>query len=241
MGFYEDISKYYDYIFPVGKSKVDFIGQVAGQPPKKMLDIACGTGEYSIEFAKQGYAVTSVDLDSKMVDALKNKIKNTSLDINAMEGNMLELSEKLDSKYDLAFCIGNSLVHLDGENEIEKFLKEMKSLLVDNGSLVVQIINYDRVLKKDVTSLPTIENKDIGLEFKRLYSYDNKIDKVLFKTILKVNGKEIENEIPLYPLKSDKFIELLENAGFKDIKLYGDFKGSKFNKNESYPLVIVAS
>ncbi|AOT72047.1 class I SAM-dependent methyltransferase [Geosporobacter ferrireducens] len=241
MGFYEEISKYYDYIFPVGKEQVNFIMKVVGKPPKALLDVACGTGGYAIEFAKQGYAVTAIDLDSKMIEALRTKILSHSLTINALQGNMLELSNQLNTKYDLAFCIGNSLVHLDEEKEIEIFLKEMKSSLNTEGSLVIQVINYDRVLANNVRSLPTIENEEIGLKFKRIYRHDPAINKIFFKTILEVGGNVIENEIPLYPILADNIVALLSNAGYNKVQLYGDFKGSEFDKNNSYALVLVAS
>ncbi|MBC2581987.1 bifunctional 2-polyprenyl-6-hydroxyphenol methylase/3-demethylubiquinol 3-O-methyltransferase UbiG [Clostridium sp. DJ247] len=241
MGFYQEISKYYDFIFPVGKEQVNFIMKVAGKPEKTLLDVACGTGGYSLELAKQGYNVTAVDLDPKMVEELRTKALNNNLGINVVEGNMLELNQKLNSKYDLAFCIGNSLVHLEGEKEIETFFKEIKTLLNKEGKLVIQIINYDRVLMNDVRALPTIENEDIGLKFQRIYSYDNNINKIFFKTILEVDGNKIENEIPLYPILADNIVKLLNNAGFNKIQLFGDFKESKFDANNSYALVLVAS
>ncbi|MFD3156991.1 class I SAM-dependent methyltransferase [Haloimpatiens sp. FM7330] len=240
MSFYEEISKYYDFIFPIGKEKINFIKKVAGEKPKDLLDVACGTGGYSLELSKQGYNVTAVDLDYKMVEELRNKSLNNNLDINILQGNMLELNQKLNSKYDLVFCIGNSLVHLNEEKEIEKFFKEIKSLLKKGGSLVIQIINYDRVLMHNVNFLPTIENKDVGIKFKRIYNYDKNTNKVLFKTILQVNGKEIENEIALYPILSKDIIKLLRSSGFESIQLFGDFKGNKFEPHNSYPLVVVA-
>lgn len=241
MGFYEEISKYYDYIFPVGKEQINFVTKVAGEGQKSVLDIACGTGGYALELAKKGYAVTAVDLDSKMVEELKGKSLKSNLDIEALQGNMLELSSKVSSKYDVAFCIGNSMVHLDGHEEIEKFFREMKGLLKEEGKLIIQIINYDRVLSKNVQFLPTIENKEVGLTFQRLYRYDEILNKVFFKTILEVEGKKIENEIPLYPALSEDLEKLLRKAGFKDVKLYGDFKGNDFEKHNSYALVVVAS
>jgi glycine/sarcosine N-methyltransferase len=241
MGFYEEISKYYDYIFPVGKPQVNFISKFSGKPPKDLLDVACGSGGYSIELAIQGYNVTAIDLDYNMIEGLREKAVNHKLNIKAFQGNMLELRNKINSRYDLAFCIGNSLVHLEGEAEIEKFFIEMKGILKEDGKLVIQIINYDRVLSQNITSLPTIENQEVGLEFKRIYRYNEKLNKVFFKTILKVDEKEIENEIPLYPLLVEDIVKLLKKAGFNELKLYGDFKESEFNKENSYALVVIAS
>lgn len=241
MGFYEEISKYYDYIFPVGKPQVDFISKFSGKPPRDLLDVACGSGGYSIELAHQGYNVTAIDLDYAMVEGLRKKAANDNLDIKALQGNMLELKNKVSTGYDLAFCIGNSLVHLEGEEEIEKFFKEMKCILKEDGKLVIQIINYDRVLSQNITSLPNIENHEVRLEFKRIYNYNENLNKVFFKTILKVDGKEIENEIPLYPLMAEDMEKLLKKAGFNELKLYGDFKESEFNRENSYALVVVAS
>jgi glycine/sarcosine N-methyltransferase len=241
--FYDEIAQYYDLIFPAGKAQVSFLTEIAGRPPKNVLDIACGTGTYAIELAKEGYSVTAVDLDAEMIEVLKKKTLDSNLGtkINPIQGNMLELPQRLNTKYDLAFCIGNSLVHLDGEKEIEEFLSGIKSLLVDRGHLVIQIINYDRILKKNIKSLPTIEVKDKGLKFHRLYRYDTKINKILFKTILEVPGNVIENEIPLYPLLSGDLETLLQNSGFTNIQVFGDFQKSEFQKDSSYSLVVCAS
>lgn len=241
MSFYDAISNYYDFIFPVGEPQLNFITKVVGPPPKALLDVACGTGGYSLELAKQGYSMTAVDLDAKMIAMLKAKVLSEKADIKVLQGEMVDICQKLDSKYDLIFCIGNSLVHLDGETEIEQFFAAAKALLTNMGSLVIQIINYDRILANNVKALPTIENKDIGLTFQRYYRYDNNLNKIFFRTILEVAGEKIENEVQLHPILADKIVQLLENTGFKNIELFGDFKGSKFDKNSSYALVLVAS
>jgi len=241
MGFYDEISKYYDDIFPVDKEQVNFLSETSGKPPKYLLDIACGTGGYSLELAKLGYKVTAVDLDEKMVKELKNKAENLNIDIQAIQSNMLDIDKRINNKFDLAFCIGNSLVHLAGEREIEKFLKEMKGMLNENGSLIVQIINYDRVLENKVSFLPTIKNAERGLEFSRIYGYDSEKSKILFKTVLKVDGNIIENEIALYPILADNLVNLVHKAGFENVNIYGDLEGVEFNKNSSYVLVLSAS
>ena len=238
MGFYEEISKYYDNIFPIGNEQIAIIMETAGKPPKAILDVACGTGGYSLELAKQGYLVTAVDIDAKMVEAARDKAKINNVEFNAIQANMLTLTVDLAEKYDLIFCIGNSIVHLGGLNEIEKFLSDVKSLLKVGGSAIFQIINYDRVMKKGITSLPTITDETIGLCFERMYELDRVSGNVLFNTILKVNNEKIENSIPLYPLLSNDFLNLIKQVGFINIELFGDFKGSKYDTENSYMTVL---
>lgn len=233
--FYSEIAKYYDYIFPTGKAQIDLIKELAGETPKDILDVACGSGGYSIGLSQSGYNITAIDLDVEMVNSLRVKDK----DIDARVLNMLDV-ETLNKKFDLIFCIGNSLVHLNNNEEIYKFLKACKSNLKPNGCLLIQIVNYDRVLARDVKSLPTIENVDVNLVFERHYQYLKDEHKVNFKTVLKVDGEELENNVLLHPVKSTELRELLEKAGFRSVELYGSFKKEKFEAMESFPLVLVA-
>lgn len=241
MGFYEEISKYYDYIFPISKETVEFITGFVGNPPKSILDVACGTGGYSIELDKQGYDITAVDLDSKMIESLEVKTNNTDSKLKFLQANMLDLNDKFDKNaFDAVFCIGNSLVHLDNLHQISDFFKNIKSIIKNDGSLIIQVINFDRVISKGVKSLPTIYNELIGLTFERLYRYDSEQNKVYFKTILSVDNKKYENEVPLYPFLYDDAKKILMDAGFKQIEFFGDFTGSRFDKDNSYMMVLHA-
>ncbi len=240
MGFYQQISKYYDFIFPTGKDQINFLREVAGKPPRSVLDIACGTGGYSLELCRQGYNVTAVDLDNKMLEQLHEKVKAEGCSVEIIQANMVQVDQKLSSKFNLAFCIGNSLVHLENIQQIKEFLTNIKKFLENDGSLVLQIINFDRIILRDIKSLPTIENKDVDLTFERNYDYDKQNKRISFRTRLTVAGKSYDNEVPLYPLRQDELIEALTAAGFKKLKLFGDFNGNEFDQYNSFMLVIWA-
>lgn len=240
MGFYEQISQYYDYIFPTGDAQVKFIKNVTGQPPKAVLDVACGTGGYSLALAKEDYHVVATDLDAKMVQQLDIKANKAGTAIRSLQADMLEIGDKITNKFDTVFCIGNSIVHLKNLLQIKSFLINAKKLLNDNGSLILQIINFDRVLAKDIKSLPTITDESIGLSFERNYRYSKDQNIVYFKTKLTVREKSFESEIPLYPLLENELIQAITQAGFKDVKLFGDFEESKFEKYDSFMLVLWA-
>ncbi|HYH04472.1 MAG TPA: class I SAM-dependent methyltransferase [Bacillota bacterium] len=241
MGFYESIAQYYDQIFPVGGEQLHFLSETAGRPPKRVLDVACGSGEYSLALAGRGYQVTAVDLDTAMIQQVREKARQAGIPVEAMQADMLNLTEQVASDFDLIFCIGNSLVHLDGLEPIKRFLAKVRQLLRTGGQAVFQIINYDRILSQQITALPTITNEQTGLRFERNYRWDSAAGKVLFHTILSVGSEKVENTIPLFPLESTDFAAALQGAGFGKVQWYGDFHEGKFDRELSTLQVVRAA
>lgn len=233
--FYAEIARYYDYIFPLSTNKLNLIKDLAGNNPKDILDVASGSGLYSKQLSDDGYNVTAIDLDNEMINKLKEKDKK----IDAKVLNMLDI-EKLNKKFNLIFSIGNSIVHLENNEIIKKFLYSAKNSLKENGKLLIQIVNYDRILEKNIKRLPTIKNNEENLVFERYYEYLEQEHKINFKTILKVDNNTFENNVLLHPITSEEIKELLKEVGFSSINFYGDFTQSNYEPIESFPLIIVA-
>lgn len=243
MGFYEELSKYYDIVFPLSKNKLEFIeGKLESK--SKVLDIACGTGNYSIELAKSGHYVDGIDLDEEMINIAIRKSVAENVKAKFQVGDMRKINEIFAGKYDMIYCIGNSLVHLRNIEEIKIFIKKTYEMLEDDGRLIIQIVNYDRIFKYNVDHLPTIKRKEAGVEFVRKYRLNEFDDKIYFNTeiIVTKNNEEktYSNSIPLIPLESTELYNILKISGFSNIDFYGDFNGGEFNV-DSYPLVAVAS
>jgi glycine/sarcosine N-methyltransferase len=245
MGFYEEISRYYDYIFPLGELQLKFLKDSIGNPPKRVLDIACGSGSYSVELAKSGHKVTAVDLDIEMVKLARQKADKYNVEVAALKCDMKELETKLTDicGFDFAFCIGNSIVHLGSLDEIQEALAQMHSLLNPNGTLILQIINFDRIINFGISELPTLQNNEMGLEFIRKYKYNSENGHIDFNTVLTVKNENtnerFENSIELFPVLSIDLMTILEKSGFKNIHFYGDFNCSVYD-NKSFLLVVEA-
>lgn len=244
MGFYEELSKVYDVVFPWSKVTEAFI---EGFSPKegKILDLACGSGNYTLELAKKGYELYAVDLDKAMMEKLKEKAENEFLNIKMEAADMRDVKKELNENFNTIFCIGNSLVHLTDKVEIQNLINDLYNMLYEHGNLIIQIINYDRILKHNVRSLPPIENKEAGVSFVRNYEINEENSVVYFNTELNIKeGNEIKtykNSVPLFPLQSDELTSLLQKAGFKHIELFGSFDKKSFNSDESYALIIKAA
>lgn len=245
MGFYEQIAPYYDYIFPAGEEQLGFIQKAAGIPPRKILDVACGSGVYSVRLAQIGYEVWASDIDAEMVRLTREKAIDGKVNVRTFISDMQQLDQHIAEQFDCIFCIGNSIVHIGSAEAILSAVIQMKKRLAPDGKLLLQIINFDRVLAKGVTSLPTIYNQEINLEFKRNYVRDDGRGLIYFDTILTVNKdnvqREFENRVELFPLLALSLKDILAKAGFSTVNLYGGFNREPYIPDESFLLVTEAS
>jgi len=240
MGFYDTLSTYYDKVFPLSNPCKDFIEKNLLQDKGKILDVGCSTGELDIFLGERGYKVLGIDLDEKMIQMANEKLDGRELPVEFKVMNMEHLGANLSgSQFDGIICIGNTLVHLPGIPQIKAVLKQMVSLLAPGGVLILQIINYDRIITQKITELPPIENDDVS--FIREYDYHETENKVGFKTTLTVKktNEKFENEISLFPLRYEALKAILSELKLENLNWYGSFKGEPYEWN-SYAIVVTA-
>ena len=159
MNMYDQISEYYDEIFPVDAKTLDFIKRAAGNPPRSVLDVACGSGGHAVEMSKYGYNTTATDNNPDMILRTSRKAREENVMVDVVECDMRDIGSKIQKKFDCIYCIGNSIVHITNIDEITDVLMQMEKLLVKEGTLIIQTLNYDRIIRLNINRLPVIENK----------------------------------------------------------------------------------
>ena len=235
--FYESIAKVYDYIFPKNRKQLEFVESIKKiSNEEKILDIGCATGNLTELLGEKTGNVVGIDLDKELLKEAKDKHPN----LNFENMNMLEVNEKFEeNSFDRVVSFGNTLVHLDSREEVEEFFQKVYKTLKFNGFFIVQIINYNRVIEKNIKNLPTIDNEKV--KFVRDYEYDKSIGKVDFITELTIKeaNLNIKNNIKLLALTKIEIQKFLGETGFRNIEFYGDFEGRELSDN-SEALIFVA-
>jgi len=241
MNFYEVLSQHYDVIFPRGEKQSTFIETYLSKK-SRILDIGAGIGGYAEYFAKLGHDVTAVDLDETMVEGMKHKVASGDVKFHVKQMDMLEIDEFEDSSFDTIFCIGNTLAHLPDYNLVNQFFEKSYNCLEDGGYIIIQIVNYDRVLKEKTAEFPAIDRKDHGLHFTREYDFISEKE-VMFKgkLFVKTDKEETVYEVDteLLAITHDTIMDSAKNVGFSDVKMYGNFEKGPYDI--SSPAIILVA
>lgn len=130
--FYNEICKYYEDIFPKNEAQLNFLNSIS--EGKDYLDIGCATGLVAKNLEELGKNVTCIDLEESMVNEARKK------GLKVYEKNMLELD--FEEKFDVCYCIGTTIAHLEDINQICSFILKTLELLKEDGKLVLSWVNF---------------------------------------------------------------------------------------------------
>ncbi len=253
----------YSHLAPIYNYFVDFKARLAFEMPfisetleslgkdpvqTRVLDTACGTGQHAIAISQAGYDVSGSDLFPEMVSLAKI---NADLALQKITFKAIGLGKNQaafsnDAAFDAALCLGNSLPHVEGPVALQEALVDFYALLNPNGLLLLQMRNFDMILKEQRRWMApqSKKTKDEEYIFFRFYDFleDGKID----FNMLSLHKKD---EAPWQPvLTSSKLFPILSNdlkthlleAGFKNVQYFGSLDGRAYEAMQSDDLVVIA-
>lgn len=114
------------------------------QSGAKILEIGAGTGRYSITLAKEGYAVTAVELVEYNLDMLKSNSRDLH-NLYAYQGDALSLDRFSDSEFDVTLVFG-PMYHLYDKDDVHRALDEAIRVTKENGVILVAFLSVYAVL-----------------------------------------------------------------------------------------------
>ncbi len=177
----------------------------------RILDAGCGSGRFSIEFAKKGCKVTLFDISDEQLRIAEEKIIDAQVDKNIegiFQGDIRDLSQFEDEQFDMVVCYGAPLSYVL-ENR-ERALLEFNRVLNENGRLFVSVNNKWGILKML-----------LGKKYPDFFNYPEYwyIDRVMKTGDLPRHEKV--DQPPRHFFEAEELTNLLIEHGFDDIVLGG--------------------
>jgi glycine/sarcosine N-methyltransferase len=243
--FYNDFSDFYDTMTGFEKrfqKEEPFFKEIIKKYGiSRCLDIGCGTGFHSFLLTKLGMEVTGIDPSKGMIEKANKRLEKSNLNIEFVDVNINDYIKKRNNKSDAVLCLGNTLPHIMDKNELEKFFKQVKMALNEKGVFILQMVNYNQVLKNKERILNIKEEN--GKIFIRFYDFlsPNIIFNIL--TITR-NGAAFENKListELYPYKFEEIEEIVNLTGFRIMEKYGNIRFKEYEPNTSENIILILS
>lgn len=230
---YKD-SRHYDAMNGSEGSDVNFYVEQAVKKRGTVLDLACGSGRFSIPISRKGLKVTGLDVSATMLNLAKTKALENKLEINFKIGD-IRLFE-LNKKFDFIFCGFNSSQHLHEEKEFRSFLSCVRDHLEPDGVFAFDIFNPNISMLNRKSSEKYLVSKykdpDDAQEISvwENPSYDSAKQLSSFRFIYEKNGSPLfEEKFSLrnnFPLEMDV---LLRNCGLQILNKYGTYNQEDFH------------
>ncbi|WP_297430078.1 bifunctional 2-polyprenyl-6-hydroxyphenol methylase/3-demethylubiquinol 3-O-methyltransferase UbiG [Clostridium sp.] len=191
-------------------------------PPLKMLDIGCGTGRHSIEFARRGYDVKGIDVAEIYLKQAIENAKKLNLDIMFEFKRGSQIVEH--NMYDFAIAYYHTLGFMD-DNELQVHFSNIYKSIKAGGKFLLrtagpQIIpNIKQEKRRDWAEK---NNQFILSEkyFENGYRIENCI------TIDTINDEIIEYREKQKAFAITDVVNLLNLSGFSKIDCYKDLEGN---------------
>ncbi len=204
------------------------------------LDAATGTGVYAIALAKRGVRVLGTDLSSAMLDQAARDARKEDLRVTWLQAPMQRLGQDVTGSYDAVLCMGNSLPHLVSQADLEAALNSFASLLSKSGILILQVLNYARVLAEHQRIVNI--NRSGDREYVRFYDFEPSV--VQFNVLAIDWSKDPPNHelhsTTLRPYVVDEIARALKQSGFEIEGTHGGLDFSPHDPTSSVTAMIVA-
>ena len=220
--FFASWAEHYDAVFPVGP-KARFVSEHLPRSAR-VLDVGCATGGVDFELTTLGHRVHGLDLEPSLVERAQARLGPGSRPrLTFVVGDMLALARPR-RPFDAVLCLGNTFVHLLARSDRGAALAAMADQVAPDGRLVLQIVNYDRVLADGVRALPVIDNDTVRFE-RRYVDIDPARPTFEADLTVKATGATLSISQPLVPLTRPQLDAELREAGWRPEAWFGSYRG----------------
>ena len=197
-----------------------------GLPGKTVLDLACGTGSLTRELALRGYEMIGVDLSPEMLAEAAEKNR----DVGEVPPMFLcQPMEQLDlyGTIDACVCCLDSVNYVTDPKKLQRAFERVHLFLMPGGLFLFDINTPEKLEGLD-GQVFLDETEDAYCVWRAEYSRRSKICSYfmdIFQLDLETGqwerGEELHRE-RAYTIR--ELTGYLEQAGFRDIQVFGDLK-----------------
>jgi SAM-dependent methyltransferase len=189
-----------------------------------VLDLCCGPGRHSVEFARRGFHVTGVDRSPFLLEKAREHAARSAASVEWVQQDMRHFVRP--ASFDLTCSLFTSFGYFEEDQDDLRVLRNIHQSLKENGVLIIELLGKERLARvwKDTicTELP-----DGSLIFQRPQIRDD-WTRIRSEWTLVKDGRSrsFTFEHTIYAGRELK--DRLLSCGFEQVQLFGDLQGTPY-------------
>ena len=219
----------YPYMFDENRfaqadEQVRKVLKLAGVRRGAVLDLCCGPGRHSVALAKRGFQVTGVDRTRFLLNKARRHAKSARVRVEFVRSDMRDFARP--NTYKLALSMWTSFGYFDNKNDDRRALGNIFKSLKPGGVCVIDVFGKER-LAKIMHPATATRNLDGSLLIQMHEIFDDWTRIRNEWILIKGNrAKRFKFHHTMY--SGQELSDQLQQAGFSQVKLYGDFDGQPY-------------
>lgn len=198
---------------------------------KKVMDLACGTGEVTLRLFERGYDVVGVDLSEEMLSVAQSKAFQKGLQISFYLQDMSQLDGLEGFDAVVIFC--DSLNYLTSEEQVRNTFERVYGALREGGLFLFDVhspYKMNCVFKNNTFAYNGDEISYIWNSFPREHKLSVEHELTFFVYDEETNQYDRYDELHKQrTFEPSQYKEWLEKVGFKTLAITGDFTDERVN------------
>ncbi|HEX7042266.1 MAG TPA: class I SAM-dependent methyltransferase [Patescibacteria group bacterium] len=177
---------------------------------KKLLEIACGTGNMLKAF-NQTHTIYGLDISKDMINIAKSKLPKAKLYVKDMT------NFNLKKKFDVVLCFYDAINHLISFKSWEKMFLQVSNHLDKNGIFIFDLTTMYRMIQRSKDPILVSKHKNMIIT-----AFVTRVDKYTFKSrfqIIKKNDQQKWSCIEEYVVENCFEIEKVKKSLKKFFKI----------------------
>jgi len=203
-------------------------------PGSKVLDLCCGVGRHSIEFARRGFKVTAVDRTDRYLERARQTAEEAGVEIEFVKSDMREFVRP--EQFDLALNMFTSFGYFEDPADDVQVAGQIMESLKPGGALVLDTMGKEILARifeprswDRVGDITTIEERWVTQNWGWI---ENRW--------MLIRGDKIYHHAISHRLyAATEYIRLFRDAGASEAECFGNLDGEPYD-HKARRLVLLA-
>ena len=200
----------------------------------RILDLCCGFGRITLEFARRGFSVSGVDITKPFLQSAKEDAEHERLSIEFICEDIRTF--KRPNYFDIITNLYISFGYFENPEDDKLALRNVFDSLKSGGKFIIE------TLGKEVAVRNFVEREwfpKAGFTMLTEYTALNSWELLKNRWILLKDGEKTERVFTQRLYSAVELQNILFDIGFSEVECYGDWDGSLYD-HEAKMLIAVA-